>query len=229
MRLDRFICKHTPHSHQTARRLVASGHVRVDGALQTDPRFSINAFSKIELGDQVLQQQEACFLMLNKPAGYLSATTDPVHPTVLELLPESMRNELHIAGRLDRATTGLMLLTNDGHWSRRITAPEHKTPKVYQVTTKEPISQEAEVRFEQGIWLARESVWTSPAQIERLSDTECRLTIYEGRHHQIKRMFAALSNEVCALHRESMGGIKLDPVLAPGEYRALTLLERSAY
>lgn len=228
MRLDRFICKNTPHSHQTARRLIASGHVRVDDCLQTDPRFAIDAFSKVELDHQVLQQQKACFLMLNKPAGYLSATTDPVHPTVLELLPKSMRGELHIAGRLDRATTGLMLLTNDGHWSRRITAPEHKTPKVYLVTTKEPINSEAEARFEQGIWLAREAVWTSAAQVERLSDTRCRLTIYEGRHHQIKRMFAAIGNEVCALHRESMGSIELDPALAPGEYRELTLSERSA-
>lgn len=228
MRLDRFICKHTEHSHQTARRLVASGRVQVDGAIATDPRFSVNAFSTIDLDGQTLQKQNAVYLMLNKPAGYLSATTDPVHPTVMELVADALRPQLHIAGRLDRATTGLMLLTNDGHWSRQITAPEHKTPKTYRVTTKEPISTSAEMEFAKGIWLAREAVWTSPAQIERLAETHCRLTIYEGRHHQIKRMFAAIGNEVCALHRESMGIIQLDPNLAPGDSRALTTEEQQS-
>lgn len=228
MRLDRFICKHTPHSHQTSRRLVASGQVRVDGCVQTDPRYSVDAFSTVHLNEQLLQQQQAHYLMLHKPAGYLSATRDPDHPTVLELLPEELRPELHIAGRLDRATTGLLLLTNDGLWSRRITAPEKKTPKVYRVTTAEPISPEAETRFDAGIWLAREGVMTSPAQLERLDRHTCRLTIHEGRHHQVKRMFAAVGNEVTALHRESMGVIQLDSELAPGEFRVLTTDERQS-
>lgn len=226
MRLDRFICKHTEHSHQTSRRLIASGRVTVDGQRLTDPRHSINAFSTIELDGQLLQQQQAHYLMLYKPAGYLSATSDPEHTTVLELLPTALRPELHIAGRLDRATTGLLLLTNDGSWSRQITAPEQKIPKVYEVTTAEPISPEAEARFHEGIWLAREGVMTSAAQLQRLSDCGCRLTIYEGRHHQVKRMFAAIGNEVIALHRESMGQIRLDEGLQPGEFRELTEAER---
>lgn len=222
MRLDRFICKHTEHSHQTARRLVAAGRVRVNGHVQTDPRHPVSAFCTIHLDERLLQQQQAHYLMLHKPAGYLSATSDPEHPTVLELLPQALRSNLHIAGRLDRATTGLLLLTNDGLWSRRITAPEQKIPKVYLVTTAEPISVEAEARFTQGIRLAREGVTTSAAQLERLSACRCRLTIYEGRHHQVKRMFAAIGNEVTALHRESMGRIRLDPDLPPGGYRILS-------
>jgi len=229
VRLDRFICKHTEHSHQTSRRLVASGHVMVNGETATDPRRLIDAFSTIQLDGQLLQQQQAHYFMLNKPAGYLSATSDPEHPTVLELLPAPLRPLLHIAGRLDRATTGLLLLTNDGHWSRRVTAPEHKTPKVYHVTTAEPISVEAESCFQAGIWLAREGVMTSPAQLQRLGLRECRLTIYEGRHHQVKRMFAAIGNEVTQLHRESMGEIRLDSTLLPGSCRCLTEAEyRSA-
>jgi 16S rRNA pseudouridine516 synthase len=136
-----------------------------------------------------------------------------------------LRTNLHLAGRLDRATTGLLLLTNDGLWSRRITAPEQKIPKVYRVTTAETINPEAETRFAAGIWLAREGVLTSPARLERISPCEAHLTIYEGRHHQVKRMFAAIGNAVTALHRESMGSIRLDPDLAPGQYRPLTATE----
>ena len=228
MRLDRFICKHTDHGHQRARQLVASGHVQVNGQVIKDLRADVDAFMSVMLDDQLLQQQTAHYLMLNKPAGYLSATTDPQHATVVELLPPSLRDQLHLAGRLDRATTGLLLLTNDGLWSRRITAPEQKIPKVYRVTTAEPISPHAEACFIEGIPLAREGVTTSPAQLERLSTHEARLTIYEGRHHQVKRMFAAVGNQVIALHRESMGHITLDVTLAPGAHRPLTVTEQQS-
>ncbi|MBA4502442.1 pseudouridine synthase [Marinobacterium marinum] len=228
MRLDRFICKHTEHGHKRSRHLIAGGRVEVDNRVVTDPLCPVTPFSTVRLDDQLLQQQRAYYLMLNKPSGYLSATRDPQHATVLELLPKHLRTELHLAGRLDRATTGLLLLTNDGHWSRRITAPEHRIPKTYRVTTAERIHSDAEERFTQGIWLAREQVMTSAAQLERLTDNQCRLTIYEGRHHQVKRMFAAISNEVIALHRESMGDIQLDPQLPPGEYRSLTAVEQQS-
>jgi 16S rRNA pseudouridine516 synthase len=225
MRLDRFICKHTEHGHQQAKRLVASGRVSVNGEVVTNLRAEIDRFMCVELDGRRLQQQQSHYLMLNKPTGYLSATSDPQHPTVLELVPPELRTNLHLAGRLDRATTGLLLLTNDGLWSRRITAPEQKIPKVYHVTTAEPIHPDAEACFAAGVWLAREGIFTSPAQLERISPCEAHLTIYEGRHHQVKRMFAAIGNAVTALHRESMGSIRLDPDLAPGQYRPLTATE----
>lgn len=226
MRLDRFICKHTEYSHQQARRLVACGRVQVDGQPVREGRTEVTPFMQILLDDRLLQQRTARYLMLHKPAGYLSATTDPQHPTVLELLPPELHPELHLAGRLDRATTGLLLLTNDGHWSRRITAPEQKIPKVYQVTTAEPIHPNAQARFTAGIWLAREGVTTSPARLERIGPCEARLTIYEGRHHQVKRMFAAIGNRVIALHREAVGLVQLDRQLPPGGWRPLTPEER---
>ena len=226
MRLDRFICKHTEYSHQQARRLVASGRVRVDDQVVRELRAEVTAFMRVMLDDRLLQQRTAHYLMLHKPAGYLSATTDPRHPTVLQLLPPELRSELHLAGRLDRATTGLLLLTNDGHWSRRLTAPEQKIPKVYRVTTAEPIHPDAQTRFMAGIWLAREGITTSPARLEQIGPCEARLTIFEGRHHQVKRMFAAVDNQVVQLHREAMGSIRLDPALAPGQYRCLTETER---
>lgn len=225
MRLDRFICKHTDLGHRAARWAVAAGRVSVAGQRVTDPRLEVDRFVTICLDGRPLQGREAHYLMLHKPAGYLSATSDPQHPTVLELLPAELRAQLHIGGRLDRATTGLLILTNDGLWSRRLTEPDKKIAKVYRVRTAEPIASAAAERFAAGIHLAREDVMTSPAQLEQLDVCEARLTIYEGRHHQVKRMFAQVGNQVIALHRERMGEIVLDSTLAPGAFRPLSAAE----
>lgn len=225
MRLDRFIALHTEHSQQTARLLIAAGRVRVDERVVRDGQQRVDRFTTVQLDDAVLQRHTALYLMLHKPAGYLSATCDPVHPTVMELLAEPLRQQLHLAGRLDRSTTGLLILTNDGLWSRRLTEPGRRIPKVYLVGTAEPIAEQAAARFARGIHLAREGVDTSPAQLQLLAPCQARLTIHEGRHHQVKRMFHAVGNRVISLHRESMGTIELDSALRPGQYRALTAAE----
>lgn len=225
MKLDRFISNNTPHSRQAARLLIASGRVTVAGERVCDPRFEVDQFVAIDLDGEQLQYRPALFFMLHKPAGYLSATSDPEHATVLELFAPELRDELHIGGRLDRSSSGLLILTNDGSWSRRLTEPKVKLPKTYHVTTLRPISSETAERFAAGIYMTTEQLTTSPAQLEQLAECECRLTIYEGRYHQIKRMFHAVGNQVVSLHRESMGAIELDPALAPGQYRALTAAE----
>lgn len=225
MRLESFVSKKTSLGRQGARRAVASGRVRVAGQVITDPKFEVGSFVTICLDGIHLQCGEARYLMLHKPAGYLSATRDPVHPTVLELIPAEPGIELHIGGRLDRATTGLLILTNDGRWSRCLTEPGRKIPKVYRVRTAEPIAACAETRFAAGIPLVREGITTSPAGLERLGPCEARLTIHEGRHHQVKRMFAQVGNQVVALHRERMGEIILDDALSPGQFRPLTAAE----
>lgn len=222
MRLDRFICKHTDHGHQGSRQLIASGRVAVAGQVETDPRRDVDRFIHISLDGERLQGRDSHYLMLHKPVGYLSATRDPQHPTVMELLPEALRDELHIGGRLDRATSGLLILTNDGLWSRRLTAPQQKIPKVYRVRTARRITPDTALRFAEGIYLAYEDLTTSPAQLELLDSCEARLTIYEGRYHQVKRMFAQVGNRVLALHRERMGAIVLDQTLQPGQFRALS-------
>lgn len=150
---------------------------------------------------------------------------DETHPTVLELIDPVLHDGLHIGGRLDRASTGLLILTNDGNWSRRLTEPRIKIPKVYLVTTESAISGDAHCRFSEGIWFEHEKLRTSPAHIEQLSEFRARVTIYEGRYHQVKRMFHAVGNRVTSLHRESMGSIELDLQLQPGQYRALTAAE----
>tara|TARA_B110000037_G_scaffold166647_1_gene188525 strand:+ start:1360 stop:1863 length:504 start_codon:yes stop_codon:yes gene_type:complete len=163
--------------------------------------------------------------MLNKPRGYLSATSDLQHPTVMDLIDLPPDEKLHIGGRLDRGTTGLLLITNDGNWSRRITEPGLKKPKTYLVETEAPITPQYQELFTQGIHLMPEDITTQPAQLEILAERKARLTIYEGRYHQVKRMFYRFENKLVSLHRERMGDIHLDPNLELGQYRPLTPAE----
>ena len=174
------------------------------------------------MGGEVLPFEEALYFMLNKPAGYLSATSDPEHPTVMELIDHPQRDELHLAGRLDRASTGLLLLTNNGRWSKHVTEPGSGVGKTYLVETAEDISEETARQFAEGIYFAYEDLTTQPANLEVLSTREARLTIREGRYHQVKRMFHAVGNRVTALHRESIGGLVLEAGLAVGEARRVT-------
>ncbi|GIZ13464.1 hypothetical protein NCCP436_28800 [Pseudomonas sp. NCCP-436] len=163
--------------------------------------------------------------MLHKPVGVVSATEHDSHRTVLDLLDENHRHDLHLAGRLDLNTSGLLLLTNDGQWSRRITQPQQRKPKVYRVRTERPITAEYVEVFARGLYFAYENLTTLPAELQLLDSHNARLTLYEGRYHQVKRMFGHFRNRVLALHRERMGEIALDPALAPGEYRPLNPTE----
>lgn len=222
MRLDRFLSNLPTLNRQQARLLLAAGQIRVNDAVVRDPCFEVRPFDRIMREERLLQAgRPARYFMLYKPEGCVSATRDARHRTVLDLLEEPDLEELHIAGRLDYNSTGLLLITNDGHWSRRLTQPQSEISKTYRVRTEQPITGQMRQRFAEGIYFAFENLVTRPAQLEVL-DTHCaRLSIHEGRYHQIKRMFGLFGNKVLALHRESMGPYVLDAALAPGEYRAL--------
>ena len=223
MRVDRFLSNLPQFNRQQARLLLIEKRVRVDGQIVSDPHHDIREFSRVELDEQVLQAgKPARYFMLHKPPGCVSATQDPEHPTVLDLLNEADKHDLHIAGRLDFNTSGLMLITNDGHWSRHLTQPQTKLPKVYYVETEQDITNDYITRFEQGVYFAYEDLTTLPATLELLGPRSARLSIVEGRYHQVKRMFGYFDNKVVRLHRESIGPLMLDSRLAPGEYRALT-------
>lgn len=223
MRVDRFLSNLPQFNRQQARLLLIEKRVRVDGQIVSDPHHDIREFSRIELDEHVLQAgKPARYFMLHKPPGCVSATQDPEHPTVLDLLNETDKHDLHIAGRLDFNTSGLMLITNDGHWSRHLTQPQTKLPKVYYVETEQEITDGYITRFEQGVYFAYEDLTTLPATLELLGPRSARLSIVEGRYHQVKRMFGYFDNKVVRLHRESIGPLMLDSRLAPGEYRALT-------
>ncbi|WP_160287961.1 pseudouridine synthase [Pseudomonas knackmussii] len=229
MRLDRLLSNLPRFSRQDARLLLVSGRLRVDGEVVRDGRFEVREFSRVELDDEVLQAgKPARYFMLHKPEGCVSATRDAEHRTVLDLLDEPDKHELHIGGRLDYNSTGLLLITNDGLWSRRMTLPGRKLPKVYYVETEQPIEAHYAETFAKGLYFRFEDLTTLPAQLEILDTRAARLTLHEGRYHQVKRMFGHFQNKVTRLHRESMAGISLDPALAPGQYRALSAAEVAA-
>jgi 16S rRNA pseudouridine516 synthase len=159
--------------------------------------------------------------MLHKPVGILSATKDDQHPTVIDLIDDPDKHTLHIAGRLDRSTSGLVLLTNDGRWSKRLMTAEEKVPKVYLVETLDSISPDAVEAFARGFYFHTEDITTLPAELVLLGGNQARLTLHEGRYHQVKRMFHRVGNRVINLHRESIGTLTLPADLPPGAWRAL--------
>ena len=223
MRVDRFLSNLPRFNRQQVRLLLVERRVSVDGVAVSDPHHEVREFSRVCVDDEVLQAGKPTrYFMLHKPQGCVSATADPQHPTVLDLLDEPDKGELHIAGRLDFNTTGLMLITNDGQWSRRLTQPQTKLPKVYLVETEQDIGPEYATTFAKGLYFAFEDLTTQPAGLELLGPRTARLSIIEGRYHQVKRMFGHFDNRVIGLHRERMGPLVLDAALATGQYRALT-------
>ena len=225
MRLDRFISSTTDHSRKAVKTLLRQGLVRVDGEMVTDPSLHVNPQQTVTVADEPVAEAGPRYFMLHKPLGYVCATRDGRHATVLDLVDEPNRDKLQIAGRLDIDTTGLVLLTDDGQWNHAVTSPRRACHKVYRVETADDISADTGPRFARGIALDGERQRTRPASLELLYANEALLTIQEGKYHQVKRMFAAVGNRVTALHRESIGAIVLDPDLAEGEYRPLTPAE----
>lgn len=223
MKLDRLLAKHESMGRTRARQAIIEGRVSVDGSLQTRADHEVDRFRQVELdGEPIRKTQRLLHIMLHKPVGVLSATSDPQHRTVIDLIDDPDRDSLHLAGRLDRGTSGLVLLTNDGRWSKALTSPERKVPKVYLVETRDPIPESAAAAFAEGFHFHTENITTLPAELEILGERKARLTLHEGRYHQVKRMFHRIGNQVTTLHRESIGGIRLPNELTPGEWRFLT-------
>lgn len=223
MRLDKFISQQLGVSRAIAGRVIRAQRVSVDDEIIRDSSFKLLPEQQVDFDGKPLSQETGPrYFMLNKPQGYVCSTEDPDHPTVLYFLDEPVAHKLHAAGRLDIDTTGLVLMTDDGQWSHRITSPRHHCEKTYLVTLESPISDDTEEQFTRGVQLHNEPDLTKPATLEIITPTQVRLTITEGRYHQVKRMFAAVGNRVIGLHRERIGDIALDADLAEGEYRRLT-------
>jgi 16S rRNA pseudouridine516 synthase len=226
MRVDRFLSNLPRFNRQQVRLLLVQGRVQIDSQPARDGHNPVNEFSQVMVDGEVLQAgRPPRYFMLHKPMGCVSATSDPQHPTVLDLLDEPDKHRLHIAGRLDFNTSGLLLITDDGQWSRRLTQPGSKMPKVYHVQTEQPIGAHYAETFANGIYFAFEDLTTLPAQLTLLDSHSAHLTLVEGRYHQVKRMFGYFQNKVLRLHRERIGEIVLDPALAAGQYRPLTAEE----
>ena len=227
MRLDKFLSAQGL-SRKQARAAIASGQVLVNGEVQGDPGFILDPISaRVLFQGRALGYQRHMHLMLHKPAGLLTATTDARQKTVMDLLPEELkRRALGPVGRLDKDVTGLLLLTDDGQLAHRLISPKWTVEKVYLARVEGALDAADIQAFQAGIALS--DFTARPARLEILEPDLGRLTITEGKFHQVKRMFAARGKPVLRLHRESVGGVSLDPALECGKFRPLTAEEEIA-
>ncbi len=225
MRLDKFICETTELTRSQARKALKRGDITCDGVAVKDPAFKVSPNTEILFDDQPLELTGDRYIMMNKPADTICSNIDEYYPSVLSFLDVPKTEDLHIAGRLDADTTGLVLITSDGQWSHKITSPKKKRGKRYVTELADRIDDSAIPLFAAGIRLKSEEELTKPAELEILNEHIVALTIYEGKYHQVKRMFAAIGNKVTGLHREAIGEIELDQELELGQWRYLTEAE----
>ncbi|WP_158772436.1 pseudouridine synthase [Cobetia sp. L2A1] len=245
MRLDRWLTRQPQLNRRLALQALAAGQVQVNGQTIRDPLHDVGPFDALHLSasDSALS---ACLqvarrprhVLLNKPAGIVTACHDPEHPTVIDVLRASLKArgedddwlaEIHHVGRLDRATTGALLLTNDGDVSSRISDAGLEGPaKGYRMALAQPLSHTEQISaiacVAEGVLLEHDPRPTLPATLAFLAPAEARLTLHEGRHHHVKRLWRTLGNRVVWLHRESVAGLTLEG-LAIGEWRELTAEE----
>ena len=227
IRLDKIIADSGIASRKEAKELVKAGRVKVNGLIASSAEAKYDTQSCCVLVDgQPIDYSRFRYIMMNKPNGVLSATEDAGQETVIDLLPENLRKqELFPVGRLDKDTTGLLLLTNDGGFSHSIITPKRHVPKVYRAAVT-GVLDESDIRaFEDGIVLADGTKCMS-AKLEIIRPSVGLATVYEGKYHQVKRMFASRGKHVSALHRVSIGGLELDKSLTPGQFRELSEEER---
>ena len=227
MRLDKYISGAADLSRKEAGAAVRRGRVTVDGQKTVDPAFQVPDGAAVAIDGKEINYREFYYIMLNKPEGYVSSTDDPGAPTVMELLPPELRKKgLFPCGRLDRYTTGLMILTNDGAASHRALSPKSHVEKVYSFTCRGPLERTDEL--EKGVHIEG-GYLTKPCRVEKTGEREGIITLREGKYHQIKQMLEAVGNKVIALERISFAGIPLDRDLAPGEWRELTPEEEKKF
>lgn len=237
MRLDKFICKSTELTRNEAKKLLKSGEVRVNGDVAKNPAMQVHENNSITVDGELLSARTSRYFMLHKVADSICSNVDEIYPSVLHFLDVDKAFDLHIAGRLDADTTGLVLITDDGRWSHNVISPKKDCKKIYRVWLRDAIepnkAEQLIEHFKQGVQLQGESSLTRPAILALVTDSdtasvepkeavnEVLLTITEGKYHQVKRMFAAVGNRVVGLHREQIGEIKLAD-LSAGEWRELT-------
>ncbi len=226
MRLDKFVSYALNISRSDSRHIIGAGRIKVNGRIVMKSDFSVDETrDAVDFDDERLAYRRFLYFMLNKPRGYVTSTRDPLHPTVLDLAGDYSKYNLFMTGRLDIDTEGFVLLTNDGKLAHKITSPKNNCRKKYYLLTEEGFGEEDIQLCREGFQIRDgkgRTVKTRPAELEILSDAEAYLTIYEGKHHQIKQMCRVLGKTLKYLKRIQIGPVALDPALKPGEYRPLT-------
>lgn len=227
-RLDKYLADMSVGTRSEVKNLIKKGLVTVNGEVIRKPEYKVD----IEKDDLVCRgepvaYQTLVYYMLNKPAGVISATNDPKQKTVLDLITDKSRKDLFPVGRLDKDTVGLLLITNDGNLAHRLLSPKHHVDKCYFAKVQGNVTKDDAEKFAEGVNIGTEDEpeITMPGKLDIIKSddlSEIRLTIQEGKFHQVKRMFQAVGKEVVYLKRERMGSLILDDNLAEGEYRMLT-------
>ncbi len=225
-RIDKVLANLGYGSRKDIKKFCKDGLVKIDGEIIKDSSVHINPEdSEIIIGNEVVNYREFVYIMMNKPQGVISATEDMKDKTAIDLL-DIEYNSFNVfpVGRLDKNTEGLLLLTNDGQLAHQLLSPKKQVPKTYYAKVKGTVTEEDIHKFKEGVFIDEECK-TLPAELKILKSgkiSEIELTIYEGKFHQVKRMFKAVGKTVIYLKRLSMGTLKLDNSLDLGEYRELT-------
>lgn len=227
LRIDRLISEAGLATRSEAAKAAKKGNVTVNGqpvrdlSRHVDPETDLVTFFGEPVG-----RSENIYILMNKPEGYVSSTDDPSGPVVLDLLPENLKKQgLFPCGRLDKYTVGLLMLTNDGQAAHRMLSPKKHVEKVYRFRLEKPLAEGAAARLAAGVDIG--GFVTKPCRVEMESPCEGKITLTEGKYHQIKRMMEAVDNRIVYLERIAFAGISLDPSLTRGAWRYLTEEERA--
>ena len=221
MRLDKFLANMGFGTRTEVKQLLKKGKVTVNTSVEKSPKSHINPTEDIVcVNEKQVEFVNNVYIMLNKPKGYISATHDESNRTVIDLIPEYQHLNIFPFGRLDKDTEGLLLITNDGQFSHDLMSPSKHVSKTYEVTSQNPVTKADIDAFKKGIILSDGPV--KPAQLTRINETTSQVTIYEGKYHQVKRMFHAIENEVLELKRLKIANLALDENLKSGEYKLLS-------
>lgn len=222
IRLDKYLADMGVGSRRDVKSILKAGRVKVNSVTMTEAEAKIDTESdNVELDGKRIGYEEYRYYMLNKPAGVISATKDKLSDTVIEILKGENTKDLFPVGRLDKDSEGLLIISNDGKFAHNVLSPAKHVDKTYFVRLDKKPNEEEISRIENGIDIGDDKPCL-PANVEVISDDEAYITISEGRFHQVKRMFQAVGINVTYLKRISMGALKLDENLAPGEYKKLS-------
>lgn len=223
MRLDKFVADTTALTRSQAGKAIRSGEVLVNGTVVRKPEHRINENEDcVFVGGKECSFRRFHYYLLNKPTGVITASTDPKQKTVLDLFPTEIRKQgIFPVGRLDKDTSGLLLLTNDGDFAHRVISPKSGIDKVYDAVVDGTLCEEDVRQFKQGIILA-DGTQCLPATLRILNPNRCLVTVQEGKYHQVRRMLASRGKPVLKLRRISVGELRLDPGPEEGRYRELS-------
>ena len=231
IRLDKYLSEMGVGTRQEVKKMIRKGQIKIDGYVVLKPEVKVDEIKQtVYVDDQPVIYEKYEYYLLNKPQGVISATEDSCERTVLDLISSKKRRDLFPVGRLDKDTEGLLLITNDGGLAHKLLSPKKHVDKTYYAEVEGRVTEEIVRIFANGVNIGNEEneEWTLPAKLNVLqseASSKVKLTIQEGKFHQVKRMFQAVGMKVTYLKRETMGPLMLDKDLNPGEYRKLTKAE----